>query len=1089
MFITQTITKNQLEKIVHQTFNLFGNTYSSALLDSLKLLGFHYATNAGVSINIEDLKTPNVKTKYIKNALKDTQLVSRKWERGIISENERFQSIIDSWNVATESLKNKIVNYYQEFDPANNLYIMATSGARGNMSQVKQLIGMRGLMSDQDGNIIDLPIKANFREGLSSIDYVISSYGARKGIVDTALKTADSGYLTRRLIYLAQDLVIREIDCYSSKGIIFILNNSNQRKSLIGQVLISASSINSKEALPLNKNTIITQEVLDSILNNGGAILNLRTPTSCNSIGSICQHCYGWDLSKGNLVSLGEAVGVIAAQSIGEPGTQLTMRTFHTGGIFTSEAVQQNLAPFSGRIKMLGSLKTIPYRSNHGLLGLQLMQETCVSIINWRGIKRDIFLKIGSFIYIKNGEFVKKGQIISEYSPQNFTSSVRTLKQVNSPISGEIFIKNIRTKAICRLNKPKLSVCKDDSVLWIGSGKILSMPKEIYILNDKILDKVKALGYLKLVSLNAGLVILNNKELKIINKVYNNIFEFIDLEKNSENYETNTTLSINNYQYIDEYTVLSTVKFVPKLASTIFKIRRKNYKNLSTYLFITKEDTWETYSDNFDSFKQSKANIFIKTESLLNQTLKSKKAGLIIRQNGAHILFQKMIPIFVNKGTLVGYKNEDFIHKKEIIATLINYRQQTEDIVQGLPKIEEIIEARSPKEKAILVFSPGVFNINNNVETLLKSSFINDRISFCYSNKLKSKNVYPNTTFGENTKSFKKAEIIHSIMYAERGVVFNNKLYKALLLPPKFKALSLKSKNEIRFVNDKNLELILSTKGTKLSAGWVCNELPNKTLKLTNDKNFIKKFTLKKDSIFQNIKTGDFIIRVSNNTYIFLDLIEPILSYKIPITARALKKEGSFFDIGEPITEGSIDAHDLLYALYSYHKKLDGTILGVIRALHKFQLIITNSIQGIYQSQGVYIASKNIEIIVRQMTSKVVIQNSGDTPFFAGETLRLSLLIEVYKALSSIKNSISYKKPKFAPIFLSAINSSLNKDGFMSSAGFQETKKILSRAAIEGDVDWFRSLKESVAVGRLIPAGSAFLNYKNYLDNIYSFKN
>ena len=226
MLITKTVTKKILETIVQETFSKFGVVSSSSLLDSLKLLGFYYATNAGISINIEDLKTPDVKRKFIQTANDEIQFVSEQWQQGFVSDTERFQSIIDSWNVATESLKNRIVDYYQNFDPANNLYIMAFSGARGNMSQVRQLVGLRGLMSDQEGRIIDLPIQANFREGLSSIDYIISSYGARKGIVDTALKTADSGYLTRRLIYIAQDLIIRETDCQTTNGVIFLLNKN-----------------------------------------------------------------------------------------------------------------------------------------------------------------------------------------------------------------------------------------------------------------------------------------------------------------------------------------------------------------------------------------------------------------------------------------------------------------------------------------------------------------------------------------------------------------------------------------------------------------------------------------------------------------------------------------------------------------------------------------------------------------------------------------------------------------------------------------------------------------------------------------------
>ena len=275
-------------------------------------------------------------------------LVSDQWQQGLVSDTERFQSIIDSWNIATESLKNRIIDYYQNFDPANNLYIMAFSGARGNMSQVRQLVGMRGLMSDQDGKIIDLPIRTNFREGLSSIDYIISSYGARKGIVDTALKTADSGYLTRRLIYIAQDLVIREVNCHTENGIIVLVNSKSNLSNILGRQVINIEANSLSQEKKLNyKDSLLSENSLIELKKFAPLKLNLRSPLVCKSHGSVCQACYGWDLAQKRLISLGDAVGIIAAQSIGEPGTQLTMRTFHTGGIFTSEMLKQTFSPFS----------------------------------------------------------------------------------------------------------------------------------------------------------------------------------------------------------------------------------------------------------------------------------------------------------------------------------------------------------------------------------------------------------------------------------------------------------------------------------------------------------------------------------------------------------------------------------------------------------------------------------------------------------------------------------------------------------------------------------------------------------------------
>ena len=235
----------------------------------------------------------------------------------------------------------------------------------------------------------------------------------------------------------------------------------------------------------------------------------------------------------------------------------------------------------------------------------------------------------------------------------------------------------------------------------------------------------------------------------------------------------------------------------------------------------------------------------------------------------------------------------------------------------------------------------------------------------------------------------------------------------------------------------------------------------------------------------------DLIVRLKGNQdwiYLYLEKYNPIKEYIVPENARLLFKAGHFIDIGEPITEGTVDPHDLLSILFEYHSERDGIFLGTMKSLNKFQLLVVNSIQAIYQSQGVNISSKHIEIIVRQMTSKVVIEESGDTPFLPGETIRLSFVLEIYKAMQPTKKKKIYRLPVYAPLFISATRASLNKDGFLSAAGFQETKRILAKSALEGTSDWLRGLKECVIIGRLIPAGSSFFTYKNSLDDLYYYK-
>nr|AYO28645.1 RNA polymerase beta'' subunit [Neotessella volvocina] len=1087
MLITQTVTKKILETIVHETFTQFGILSSSSLLDSLKLLGFYYATNAGISINIEDLRTPEAKKKYIEIANKEIEHISEQWQQGFVSDIERFQNIIDNWNLATESLKNKIIDYYERFDPANNLYIMAFSGARGNMSQVRQLVGMRGLMSDQEGKIIDIPIQTNFREGLSSIDYIISSYGARKGIVDTALKTADSGYLTRRLIYIAQDLVIREQDCKTKQGVLFVFNKNSQIKNLIGRTLISARKIQSTEEvinqLPNDKSIItLNKDILNEFRFSTPLLLNVRSPLTCKSNGSICQKCYGWDLAQNKLVALGEAIGIIAAQSIGEPGTQLTMRTFHTGGIFTGETLKQIFAPFSGKILIPSSLKTISYRTNHGILVAKVQQESKVLLRNWEGKETDIFLSIGTYLYISNSSFVKEGQLIAEYSIQSLSLGTRKLKPVYTMMEGEIRFENLLIRKITKDNK-KIKVNQDDSVLWITSGKIFSLPKEIDYLFPLILDKNRPFALQKIVSPYSGKIELFSQSFIIVlknKKKYS--LSFFDLTKKFPNCIIKFSSSIKTIQHIDKFTILGFLYFFPLCEGKIYSLKKKETKYIKTYFCITESDVWKINNEQVNniSFLQDNKNI-VRPGNSISNSLKFSRSGFFLYKDGFKMIFQNATPIFLSRGTILNYKQGDFVFKNQIFATLINYTQQTEDIVQGLPKIEELIEARKPKLKAYLSNRPGII-LNNSFspETKLTNliRIVDKNIIRCIYNDKKIKRDDKEDGLG--------MFLGHSIYVKPDFFLYRNSIFKISMIPSGFKLEKKKSKNEYVFKNYYDRPLIFH--GKNQYSNWIkikANEFLFPYVFRFTENGIEKWLKLNsKMSIFQNFKQ-DYIIQTSNNEFLFLEYLNPVSHYMIPFSSKYLFMSGMFVDIGEPITEGIIDAHELLNIFFNYHLIFDGRLKGIERSLSKFQLILVNSIQAIYQSQGVDISSKHIEIIVKQMTSKVVIKDSGDTPLLPGELIRLSFITEIYKAFQTID---SFKKPKFEPVLLSASNCSLNKDGFLSPAGFQETKRVLTKAAIEGSVDWLRGLKECIILGRLIPAGSAFLNYKNYLDTVYLFK-
>ena len=1093
MLINRTITKKILENIVHETFISFGSISSSSLLDSLKLLGFHYATNAGISINIEDLRTPDIKNTFLKNAEDEINFVSEQWALGFVSDAERFQKIIDTWNFTTESLKDKIVDYYKKFDPFNNLYIMAFSGARGNMSQVRQLIGMRGLMSDQEGKIIDLPIKANFREGLSSVDYIISAYGARKGIVDTALKTADSGYLTRRLIYLAQDLIIREIDCKSELGILVKINRNTNTKNLIGQTLISYKNLKNKSK-EFEKNEIILDEnSLKELKRKNPILLKLRSSLTCQSSGSICQKCYGWDLATEKSIALGEAVGIIAAQSIGEPGTQLTMRTFHTGGIFTGGTVNQVLSPFSGKLIIPDSLKTTVARTSHGIKVLKIQQESIVKVINWKGISKDVFLHIGAYLYLTTSQFVKKGQLIAEDSNSSVSIGTRRMKPLYTSLSGEIRLENLLIRKMVR-EKRVIKVNQDDGVVWIASGKIFPLPKEIEYSLGQTLQKTKQLGSLKIITPYQGIVFIENQVLKIINGERKIDLDLFNLVKPFSNCRIKLSLVVNNYQYVDQSTVLGFIEIYPNYEGKIYSIRQKESKYINTLFLITESDVWKINSDQVNNFSVFQNKKIVRFGTSLNSTTEFSNSGFFLKNDGFQMIFQHAVPIFLKRGTILNYTNGNFVLERKLLATIINYTQQTEDIVQGLPKIEELIEARRPKFKAYLSNRPGVVvdefisekeNLRN-----FKTNLIDQKI-ICTRGK-------DNLKIGSKKDQKHRILITHSIFTNEDIIVFNNELFLAKFLPNIFNLKELKS--DSIFIKIPNLNLApndegsgILLKGKKTNNKWNLVKF-SKTAKIIYklEKNELKEFinleNYENCKIFKNKRIeNNYIIQLSESKFLFLEDLGPVKEYEIPLSLKPITTSGNFIDIGEPLTEGLIDANELLEIFFKYHVILDGILEGTLKSLNKFQLILLNSIQSIYQSQGVNISNRHIEIIVRQMTAKVRIKESGDTPLLPGELIKLPLILEIQKSL--ISNNIKYKSPQYEPVVLSTTTSSLGKDGFLSNAGFQETKKVLTKAAVEGSRDWLRGLKECIIVGRLIPAGSSFLNYKSYLDNIYFFKN
>ena len=512
VFYNRIIDKKQLKQIMSWAFNDFGSMKASYLANKLKDIGFKYSTKAGISISIEDLKVPPIKKNLIKSANKKVFCAELDVERGEITEVERFQKVINTWNITSETLKDQVISYFRKTDPLNSVYMMAFSGARGNVSQVRQLVGMRGLMADPNGQIIDLPIITNFREGLTITDYIISSYGARKGLVDTALRTADSGYLTRRLIDVAQDMITREKNCNTKDGITLtqIIDGNKTLISLqeriIGRILALPLKNLKTGKFIANSNEEITPILGEQITNLDIKKVIVKSPLTCSSSRSICQQCYGWNLAYGNLIDLGEAVGIIAAQSIGEPGTQLTMRTFHTGGVFNTEPNRQIRAQFSGKILFSKILKTRVIRTLYGEMAYVSENEGSLHLIAYNNLIIELKILPKTVIFIKNNSFVKKNDILFELTSRTpKIGGEKAFKYVYVKQSGEVYLENTKIQG-SNLEQKSILKNRANCLLWIFSGQVFNLPfnSKIQVKSGSQVCKNHILAESKLISITEG---------------------------------------------------------------------------------------------------------------------------------------------------------------------------------------------------------------------------------------------------------------------------------------------------------------------------------------------------------------------------------------------------------------------------------------------------------------------------------------------------------------------------------------------------------------------------------------------------------
>jgi DNA-directed RNA polymerase subunit beta' len=1225
IFTNEVVNKKKLQGLMEHAFHNYGVIKSSMISDKVKNLTFHYATISGISLSVEDLRVPFQKRPLIGITTDEVDLTEQNYSNGNITTVERFQKVIDIWNNANNYLKEEVLTYFRESDPLNPLYIMAFSGARGNISQVRQLVGMRGLMADPQGEIIDLPIKSNFREGLKVTEYIISSYGARKGLVDTALRTADSGYLTRRLVDVAQDIIVREEDCLTNEGLSIddLFNkyktDSSLKDRLIGRLLAKPfNDLSENKKYP--RNTEIKADLIEKIANSDLENFEVRSPLTCASLRSVCRKCYGWHLSYSTLVDLGEAVGILAAQSIGEPGTQLTMRTFHTGGVFSGDLTKQIRAPFAGTLKYQLQKSASIIRTLHGEKGFQLTEDIELTLETNKQTLCTLALPSNALLLVNNLQKVYRNQVIAEIKKDANLVLEEDRKNIYTEVSGEVFLQNITVKENIDSGGAIKKISKKAGLLWVLAGDRYSL-QGFSNLSVKVGQKFitnETLASQKIYNNYSGLLNLDSVpydgEMKIINSSM--ILENGTVTKsNNLKLETPTgikdfNLCVKNRELLKQGQKIASLteeSYRTQTGGIIFysKVQNNNKKKRVTKKLFTGSLYWipeETHQLSFvgvenlkvkeGSFVKSGTQVLPDTFSSLEgfAHLNDVTSELIIKpgelykingpqakefnrlghfiepgeritiDNNIEILTQKLSfveilsfhgneylllrPVLTfkvpqDKGFLLKHRffpNESFRGISFITVKRIFYKDGERvksnkggvDLLQTFLVLD--IKNKYNTLQPQLEYSPLIngkvndfpeeFKLKVNLyerikttESSLKNLTSNDTLFFKYlvqNNQYVTKNtaiarVEILTQFGGTLVAINKENNIFDILVL-KDIAINKCSYNLDLEKPCVKkgdlvrvGTYLTSTKRSRYSGqiykvEKGLIHIRTGRPYLISEGTVLN---------VNTKSLVKKLDLLATLVYDKLKTVDIvqglpkveeilearkikngcILAPHEGKAIFantrIDITKPtgeIISIDVGAQTKPNFANGKFVNFLEPLTDGPISPHEKLETLFNYYQLTNPTHTACKKSLKYLQLFLVNEVQRTYSSQGVQIADKHLEIIVKQMTSKVRVYFGGDTTLLPGEILDINQA----EMITHSALSVGEEPPLYKPMLLGLTKASLNSDSFISAASFQETTRVLTEAAIEGKKDWLNGLKENVIIGRLIPAGTGF----NCFDNL-----
>lgn len=1206
-FINETVEKKLLSRLILEIYEKYGSSVASEVGNALKNLGFQFATKAGVTISIEDLTVPEEKKGLINTAEKLIEEAQKRYEKGEITEVERYNKVIDTWSETTEKLTEKVV---ERFDRLNPVYMMAFSGARGNISQVRQLVGMRGLMADSQGQIIDLPIKTNFKEGLSVTEYIISSYGARKGLVDTALKTADSGYLTRRLVDVAQDVAVREHDCGSKKGVYVHALYEGDRLAVstfdraIGRV--AAEDIyrpNSKEVI-IKRNELIDRQKAKLIDSFKISSVKVRSPLVCELPYGICQMCYGWSLTTNTLVDIGEAVGIIAAQSIGEPGTQLTMRTFHTGGVVSGAAKRKQIrATQEDVIKY--DVPTREIRTRYGDLVSQTTRDGKIKIG-----KEEFVVPALTQIRFPSGTKVEKDAIVAEYTEVQQKGLVeKATKDIISDHPGQILFEGFSADEKRDRQGNISRTANRAGIIWVMEGDVYNLPpgSRLTVSDSQQVKNNDILAETLIISERGGEVRFNEtlliEEVKVSREKIRRLVQgrevsVVIARVGAENAKLESTKQGNSWKLKATKTnpeEIYTIKVVPGetienksviaelvddgvlAVSTAGEIR---YDGLEVddsriitqpgkIIFIPEEvhylskDVTLKLVENEDRVKAGQEivqGVFTQLDGIIEikvdndiihevivrpgdlydipepTQLKSEDGEIVEEgkeiypgivtdatkvitlleneEKGTVKLLLRPIQIFTiepKKVYFQGYSTDPNIALLAVTQMLFRDGERVRNVNGGpLSKTSlvitmggdlitlkgkvEIAKTREGKQELQIIVQENIV-LRREQDTNVTQLLVEDHDHIAPGVALAKTQVLARAN-GEVSLSTQQEKRI--LLITSNDIIKQETTAKTLVKVGEFVKFGDKLGGQTEAACsgqvvsvDQKAVVIRKGRPYLVSAGASLQ---------CDQGHLVQRGDQLASLVYERVKTADIVqglprveellegrkpreaailselnakVKITQEedvTRLFLVSGDVEQEVQIPPGLNIIAENGQEIKAGAPLTDGPANPHDIL------------NLLGV----EAVQQYLLNEVQKVYRNQGVEISDKHIEVIIRQMTRKVRIEDAGDTILLPGELVELKDIEEETKKARELISKDA-RPPAYKSILLGITKASLNTESFISAASFQETTRILSEAAIQGKKDWLRGLKENVIIGRLIPAGTGYLRSRAAEWNIPDF--